>query len=326
MNQNRYNQQPVMMMNMPFNRGPQPFGMNSDAPRRKGMLGRNIKPYMVGEQRWDREDSDGERIQMNDDDEIVLVAVDKDTKKGLNKMMVANEAAASFFLSIGLDKDEVLSRLQELESHLWFNGPRRVFDAQIAAMKNALPDKQRGRTFLVENTLMDRKNARMKKNRDRLVEKVNRLDSEGRGRNLAHESEEDLGGTRQDVHMDHENTGRRCRDEYLDPAAVGMRVQDEHSANGYVAKVIKDADGIKFQINPEFGEGGWEVNLDTLRLQSKAFYPDDLIKSKLQVYETQRHSIATPQRSKRIIRLKRSGARASGSDQNLGAETVDDDL
>jgi hypothetical protein len=76
----------------------------------------------------------------------------------------------------------------------------------------------------------------------------------------------------------------------LDPVVVGMRVQDEQGVNGYVAEVIKDADGIKFQVNPEFGEGGWEANLETLRLQLKAFYPDELIQTKLQVYETQRHT------------------------------------
>ena len=141
---------------MAFGKG-QPYGLQTEAPKRKGMLGKPIRQFNVSEQRFDREDSDGERIALNDDDEIVAVCVDEG-KRGLHKLSLNNEACAGFFLCLGLDKDEALERLHILEHRLWFKGPRKVFDAQISYVRSNLPANQKQCHYGVEQRLADRKN------------------------------------------------------------------------------------------------------------------------------------------------------------------------
>ena len=101
----RYQPQAPMMMQAPFQRGFNGYGrggLNIEAPKRKGMLGKSVRQFNCGDQRWDREDSDGERVPMDDNHEIAVVTVDD--KKGLQKIIIASECVAAFLRPLVLTK------------------------------------------------------------------------------------------------------------------------------------------------------------------------------------------------------------------------------
>lgn len=300
-----------------------------DKPPTRCTMNRALKNWMCSDQRLDREDSDGERIQPREGCEIAAFIVD-DEKRGLGKLCREKEAVGIFF-AVGGNIDDNLVFGMALESTINFNVLTAVKDAYIQALRS-VNEHFRIRPFSIDQILASKVHSRKEKTKMKLQRKLEQMTSSGRQFNthsfqsssnsydppahrvpkqapmpsdseavpgLVTETDTD-GGMETDTPLDARggNSRRRGFDDSIDKSAVGLKFPNAQQTHGTIVDVIKDADGLKFKFWLDGSDEGHteDLTLDDLQACLVGHYPIGVINTKLQPYLNV--SISTPQRRK----------------------------